>query len=63
VLYEVVHEKCTKCDFCIDAFACPALVKLEDESVAIDAALCNGCGVCADICPPKAIVLVKEAKA
>ncbi len=63
VLYEVLPEKCTKCGFCIDAFACPALVKLEDESVAIDPALCNGCAVCADICPPKAIVLVKEARA
>ncbi|HII40523.1 MAG TPA: indolepyruvate ferredoxin oxidoreductase subunit alpha, partial [Thermoplasmata archaeon] len=56
VLYEVIPEKCTKCGFCIDAFACPALVRLEDEGVMIDLALCNGCGVCADVCPPKAIV-------
>lgn len=61
--YEVISDKCTKCGFCIDAFACPALVRLEDESVAIDPALCNGCGVCADVCPPKAIVLAKEVKA
>ena len=61
VPYEVIPEKCTKCGFCIDAFACPALVRLEDESVAIDPALCNGCGVCADVCPPKAIVLAKGA--
>lgn len=63
VVYEVIPEKCTKCDFCVDAFACPALIRLEDESVAIDSALCNGCGVCADVCPPKAIVLVKEVRA
>jgi indolepyruvate ferredoxin oxidoreductase alpha subunit len=63
VLYEVIPEKCTKCGFCIDAFACPALVRLEDESVAIDPALCNGCGVCAEVCPPKAIVQSKEASA
>ena len=63
VLYEVIPEKCTKCGFCIDAFACPALVRLEDESVMIDPALCNGCGVCADVCPPKAIVRSKEASA
>ncbi len=62
VLYEVLADKCTKCDFCIDAFACPALVKMEDDRVVIDAALCNGCGVCADVCPPKAIVRVKEAR-
>ncbi len=63
VLYEVIPDKCTKCGFCIDAFACPALVRLEDESVAIHPALCNGCGVCADVCPPKAIVLTKEVRA
>ncbi len=63
VLYEVIPEKCTKCGFCIDAFACPALVRLDDESVAIDPALCNGCGVCADICPPKAIVVSRGAPA
>ncbi len=62
VLFEVIPEKCTKCGFCVDAFACPALVRLEDESVAIDPILCNGCGVCADVCPPKAIVKVQEAK-
>ncbi len=62
-LYEVIPDKCTKCGFCIDAFACPALVRLDDESVMIDPALCNGCGVCAEVCPPKAIVPVKEASA
>ena len=63
VLYEVIPEKCTKCGFCIDAFACPAFVRLEDESVMIDPALCNGCGVCAEVCPPKAIVRSKGASA
>ena len=61
--YEVIPEKCTKCGFCIDAFACPALIRLEDETVAIDAAMCNGCGVCADVCPPKAIIPAKEVPA
>lgn len=59
--YVVEAEKCTKCGFCIDAFACPALIRLPDESVIIDPLLCNGCGVCADVCPPKAIVKVQEA--
>ncbi len=63
VVYEVIPEKCTKCGFCIDAFACPALVRMEDESVTIDPALCNGCAVCADVCPPKAIVRSKGASA
>jgi len=63
VPYVVEAEKCTKCGFCIDAFACPALIRLPDESVIIDPLLCNGCGVCADVCPPKAIVKVSEARA
>ena len=58
--YGVIPERCTKCGFCIDAFACPALVRLEDDSVSIDVALCTGCGVCVDICPPKAIVPLEE---
>lgn len=62
-LYVVIPEKCTKCGFCIDAFACPALIRASDNSVVIDAALCNGCGVCADVCPPKAIVPLKEVPA
>ena len=61
--YMVVAEECTKCGFCIDAFACPALVRLADESVVIDPILCNGCGVCADVCPPKAIVKPQGARA
>jgi indolepyruvate ferredoxin oxidoreductase alpha subunit len=55
-VYEVDLLKCTKCGFCIDAFACPALVRLPDESVVIDPLLCNGCGVCVEVCPPKAIL-------
>jgi indolepyruvate ferredoxin oxidoreductase alpha subunit len=63
VLYVVEPEKCTKCGFCIDAFACPAFVRLPDETVMIDSLLCNGCGVCVDICPPKAIVRVQGVRA
>ena len=62
-VYQVTPEACTKCGFCIDAFACPALVRLEDESVTIDIALCNGCGVCVEVCPPKAIARVPEENA
>jgi len=60
-VYEVDPLKCTKCGFCIDAFACPALLRTPENGFAIDASLCNGCGVCADVCPPKAIVKVERA--
>lgn len=59
-VYVVDPKKCTKDGFCIDAFACPALIRLPDESVMIDPVLCTGCGVCVDVCPPKAILQVLE---
>ncbi len=57
-LYTVVEDECTRCGHCIDAFGCPAFLPLDDGLVAIDPELCTGCGVCATICPPGAIVEV-----
>jgi len=54
--YYVDQEKCnTKCNACIELLGCPALIKEEGRTV-IDSALCTGCGVCAQVCPYKAIV-------
>lgn len=55
VAYTVNQAKCIKCGICVDQFACPAIVR-ENDSVKILAELCAGCGVCASICPAKAIV-------
>jgi putative selenate reductase YgfK subunit len=48
---------CDNCNNCIDNFACPAFY-LGGNQVMINAELCNGCGLCADICPNDAIVEV-----
>jgi len=57
--YYVDQAKCnTKCNACIELLGCPALIK-EDGRTVIDSALCTGCGVCAQVCPYKAIVLEK----
>jgi indolepyruvate ferredoxin oxidoreductase alpha subunit len=53
-----VNEKCTDCMACIRLLGCPALM-VEDEKVGINEALCNACGLCASICPYKAIDCVK----
>jgi indolepyruvate ferredoxin oxidoreductase alpha subunit len=53
-----VNEKCTDCMACIRLLGCPALI-VEDEKVGINEALCNACGLCASICPYKAIDCVK----
>jgi indolepyruvate ferredoxin oxidoreductase alpha subunit len=43
-----VNEKCKTCKACMK-LACPAL-SLSGETVAIDEALCNGCGLCPNVC-------------
>ncbi|HEY54758.1 MAG TPA: indolepyruvate ferredoxin oxidoreductase subunit alpha [Dehalococcoidia bacterium] len=54
--YRVDQDKCNeKCNACIELLGCPALIK-EDGRTVIDSALCTGCGLCAQVCPYKAIV-------
>lgn len=48
-----VSEECRNCGACLK-LGCPAIVKGE-KAVQIDASLCIGCGLCADICPFHAI--------
>ncbi len=48
-----VSEECKNCGACMK-LGCPAIVKGEN-AVRIDASLCIGCGLCADICPFHAI--------
>jgi indolepyruvate ferredoxin oxidoreductase alpha subunit len=63
-LYKVhlVSDKCIGeacgCDrFCIRAFKCPGLIwDRNAKKTKIDEAICDGCGVCVDICPQSAIV-------
>jgi len=52
------QEVCNKCRTCVDKFQCPAISSI-DKVQTIDDALCAGCGVCAQVCPHKAI---KEAE-
>jgi indolepyruvate ferredoxin oxidoreductase alpha subunit len=62
VRYRVVPEKCSdKCDTCIAVLGCPAITRDGTKAV-IDSFTCTGCGVCAQICPYKAIVQEEQAK-
>jgi indolepyruvate ferredoxin oxidoreductase alpha subunit len=57
--YCVDPEKCNeKCNACIELLGCPAIIK-EGAKTVIDSSLCTGCGLCAQVCPYKAIVLEK----
>jgi len=54
--YSIDQDKCNiKCDACIKLLGCPAIIKQDGKTV-IDSSLCTGCGVCAQVCPYKAIV-------
>jgi indolepyruvate ferredoxin oxidoreductase alpha subunit len=59
----VEAQRCLSCgpfsEKCIMLLYCPAIIRDKDDNTLIDSSLCNGCGVCADICPYKAIAKEK----
>jgi indolepyruvate ferredoxin oxidoreductase alpha subunit len=49
---EVAKESCKKPHTCIRSFHCPAIIFDEDDRAShIQPEICDGCGVCAKICP------------
>ena len=44
-----VPETCKKCGACLRP-GCPALTKNADGTVSIDETMCNGCGLCMQLC-------------
>jgi len=56
---KVDREKCIKCGVCYDSY-CPVPVKDIDDYPVIDADKCQGCGMCAAICPSDAITVIKR---
>ena len=54
-------EKCKKCGACLKP-GCPALTRKEDGTIAIDETMCNGCGLCMQLCKFDAIKLVKAGE-
>ncbi|RLE82249.1 MAG: ferredoxin [Thermoprotei archaeon] len=53
-------DKCVKCLLCWVYCPEPSIRRLEDNSIEIDYDFCKGCGICAEVCPVKAIEMVKE---
>jgi indolepyruvate ferredoxin oxidoreductase alpha subunit len=53
--YKVDNTKCKKCLTCISQLSCPAIIKTKEDAVEITDS-CIGCGVCAVVCPSKAII-------
>jgi len=57
--YEVDELACLGCEECLEA-GCPAL-SFNGEQAVIDPLQCNGCALCAQVCPAQAIVKAGEA--
>ena len=51
-------DRCTNCGICFDACRFNAIVQ-QDGQHAVDAISCEGCTLCAYLCPEKAITMVK----
>jgi indolepyruvate ferredoxin oxidoreductase alpha subunit len=51
--YRVNAAECSSCYTCLD-LGCPA-ISLSDDKAVIDASTCQGCSICAQICPQEAI--------
>ncbi|MCD8105751.1 MAG: indolepyruvate ferredoxin oxidoreductase subunit alpha [Lachnospiraceae bacterium] len=55
---QTIPDKCRKCGLCLKP-GCPAITKAADGRVQIDDTLCNGCGLCMQLCKSGAIEKVK----
>jgi indolepyruvate ferredoxin oxidoreductase alpha subunit len=61
VKFEIDQSKCKRVGICLHDLACPA-IKEEKGIFKIDKNMCTGCAVCVQVCPNKAIRVVKKAK-
>jgi len=52
---QVVADACNLCKLCIMVTGCPAL-SLAETAVAVDPALCYGCGLCVEACKRGALI-------
>jgi len=59
-VYAVDEDKCTGCMACVNLSACPAIIVPENsKKPVILEDMCLGCGLCAYVCPYKAIYVKK----
>ncbi|MEM7820900.1 MAG: indolepyruvate ferredoxin oxidoreductase subunit alpha [Candidatus Aenigmatarchaeota archaeon] len=63
--WQINQDKCTKCGMCVFKFGCPAIHYIGDPNnwkkgkFYIETDFCWGCSVCAQVCPAKAIEVLK----
>ena len=54
--YRIDKETCTNCKTCINTLGCPAIFIDMNGEIAINEAVCTGCGFCTQVCPFDAIM-------
>ena len=59
--FMIDEQKCKNHRDCLNHLACPAFY-LEEQKVKINLDLCNGCAVCAQVCPEGAIRPIKKGE-
>jgi indolepyruvate ferredoxin oxidoreductase alpha subunit len=47
---QIDADACIGCKRCITSIGCPA-IGFDGEVAVINASLCNGCGLCTQVCP------------
>ncbi|MDD2411502.1 MAG: ATP-binding protein [Bacteroidales bacterium] len=56
------HKKCSRCGLCISYCRFDALSFDKEHKVDVNETNCDGCRLCAKICPEKAIVMIQNDK-
>jgi indolepyruvate ferredoxin oxidoreductase, alpha subunit len=61
--FQVNQDVCIQCQTCINELACPPIFYDTNQNmVMINESLCNGCGVCAQVCPTGAIIPAEKLR-
>lgn len=58
---EIELARCTRCNFCWKYCPDVAIELGEDGYPSVVQEHCKGCGICAEVCPPRTIAMVTEA--
>ncbi len=53
--YQIIKERCAQCNECYSVLSCPAIFKDDGGELYINHDICDGCGICFQICPNGAI--------